>query len=57
VTLAQDEPLSREDRSKAKELHTVHDDIKENYFDKKIKGLDIEARFKLAERKLKMRRP
>jgi C-terminal processing protease CtpA/Prc len=51
--LAQDEPLSREDRSKAKEmLWTVHDDIKENYFDKKYKGLDLDARFKLAEKKI-----
>ncbi len=51
--LAQDEPLSREDRGKAKEmLRTVHDDIKENYFDKKYKGLDIDARFKVAEKKI-----
>src|SRR5580698_2114270 len=51
--LAQDEPLSREDRSKAKEmLWTVHDDIKANYFDKKYKGLDLDARFKLAEKKI-----
>ena len=53
MALPQDEPLSREDCSKAKEmLHTVLDDIKANYFDKKIKGLDIDARFKLAEKKI-----
>jgi carboxyl-terminal processing protease len=51
--LAQDEPLSRDDRSKAKEmLRTVHNDIKENYFDKKYKGVDLDARFKLAEQKI-----
>jgi carboxyl-terminal processing protease len=53
MTLAQDEPLSGEDRSKAKEmLRTVRSDIKEYYFDKKYKGLDLDARFKVAEKKL-----
>ena len=51
--MAQDEPLSKDDRSKAKEmLRTIHNDIKEYYFEKTYKGLDIDARFKLAEQKI-----
>jgi hypothetical protein len=53
ISLAQDQPLSGEDRGMAKEmLHTVRDDIKKNYYDKKYKGLDIDARFKAAEKKI-----
>jgi hypothetical protein len=53
ITLAQDQPLSGEDRGMAKDmLHTVRDDIKKNYYDKKYKGLDIDARFKAAEKKI-----
>src|SRR5580700_8275389 len=53
ISLAQDQPLSGEDRGMAKEmLHTVHNDIKEYYFEKKYKGFDIDARFELAEQKI-----
>ena len=51
--LTQDEPLSREDRSKAKQmLRDIQADIKEHYFDKKFQGLDLDARFKTAEQKI-----
>jgi C-terminal processing protease CtpA/Prc len=51
--LAQDEPLSRENRGAAKEmLHDIEIDIKEHYFDKKYQGLDVDARFKEAEKKI-----
>jgi C-terminal processing protease CtpA/Prc len=53
TTVAQDESLRGEDRGIAKDmLHTVHDDIKKNYYDKTYKGLDIDARFKVAEKKI-----
>jgi hypothetical protein len=53
AALAQDEPLSRDDRSKAKErLHIVQTDIREHYFDKRYQGLDVDARFKVAEKKI-----
>jgi C-terminal processing protease CtpA/Prc len=53
ITLAQDQPLSGKDRGMAKDmLRTVRDDIKKNYYDKKYKGLDIDARFKAAEKKI-----
>jgi carboxyl-terminal processing protease len=51
--LAQDEPISSKDRGKAKEmLRTIHNDIKDYYFDKHYSGLDIDARFKVAEKKI-----
>jgi carboxyl-terminal processing protease len=51
--MTQDEPLSREDRSLAREmLHTVHADIREHYFDKKYRGVDLDGRFKEAEKKI-----
>ncbi len=53
IAMSQDEPLSREDRSEAKEmLHTIRTDIREHYFDKKYQGLDLDARFKTAENKI-----
>ncbi|MGA8270608.1 MAG: S41 family peptidase [Candidatus Sulfotelmatobacter sp.] len=53
VAFAQDEPLTGEDRSKAKEmLHNIRDDIREHYFDKKYQGLDFDARFQSAEKKI-----
>lgn len=53
IAMSQDEPLSREDRSNAKEmLHTIRTDIREHYFDKKYRGLDLDARFKTAENKI-----
>ena len=53
ITLAQDEPLRGEDRGIAKDmLHTIRDDIKKNYYDKKYRGLDLDARFKVAEKKI-----
>jgi Tfp pilus assembly protein PilE len=53
IAMAQEESLSREDRSKAKEmLHNIHDDIREHYFDKKYQGVDLDARFKVAEQKI-----
>jgi C-terminal processing protease CtpA/Prc len=53
IVMPQDEPLSGEDRSKAKDmLHNIESDIKEHYFDKKYQGLDVDARFKAAEKKI-----
>jgi len=51
--MAQDEPLSREDRSKAREmLHNIRDDIRDHYYDKKYHDLDLDARFKQAEKEI-----
>jgi carboxyl-terminal processing protease len=51
--LAQEARLSGGDRGKAKEmLHYIEADIKEHYFDKKYQGLDVDARFKEAEKKI-----
>jgi carboxyl-terminal processing protease len=45
--------LSRDDRGKAKEmLHNVEADIKDYYFDKKYHGLDVDARFREADKKI-----
>lgn len=51
--MAQDEALSRADRGKAKEmLHNLRDDIKQYYFDENYQGVDLDARFKEAEKKI-----
>jgi len=53
IVMTQDEPLSREDRSKAKDmLRNIQADIKEHYVDKNYHGLDVDARFKTAEKKI-----
>ncbi|MGA3200701.1 MAG: S41 family peptidase [Halobacteriota archaeon] len=45
--------MSREDYSKAKEmLHNIHDDIRKHYFDKRYQGVDLDARFEAAEKKI-----
>jgi C-terminal processing protease CtpA/Prc len=50
---AQDKPMSKEDLRNMKEmLHTIRDDIKENYFDRKFNGLDVNLRFDEAEKKI-----
>lgn len=53
VLRAQDKPMSKGDISDMKEmLRTVREDIKENYFDKKFNGLDVNQRFAEAEKKI-----
>jgi C-terminal processing protease CtpA/Prc len=53
IAMAQDEPLSRDDRGKAKEmLRNIRDDIREHYFEKKYRGIDLDASFRAAEKKI-----
>jgi C-terminal processing protease CtpA/Prc len=55
IAIAQPQPpvAPKRDREKGQDmLKAIKDDIKKNYFDEKFRGIDIEARFKIAHDKI-----
>jgi len=53
VAQAPESPLTRQDREwLLRILHTVHDDVRKNYYDPAYHGLDLDQRFLVAETKL-----
>lgn len=50
---APESPLTKQDREwLVRVLHTIHDDVRKNYYDSTYHGLDLDQRFQLAETKL-----
>jgi hypothetical protein len=53
VSPARAQQIDDFDRRRGKEmLNAIKKDIRDNYFDPKLKGIDIDARFKTAEDKI-----
>ncbi len=57
IAIAQQQPIlaPKRDREKGQDmLKAIKDDIKKNYYDEKFRGIDIEARFKIAHDKIEI---
>jgi len=51
---ARDEPISENDRGRALEMvKEIRDTLKRNYYDTKFHGVDVDAKFKAAEERIR----